>query len=191
MSAGSAVHHMKFLKLACSMGVGLAAASMTTTASADGASAGGHIGIATPLVTVSKETTTIGDGFTMLNPIGVTVKPGGKLVVDFEVVVATAISKPGTTGLVVDPGVVYNWGAFATGLRLAFKINNITNVGVIPLINFPLADLGGAGWFIEAAFPTFVQSEEVPPAATAPPGTAPTHKAQGEFNVVLHTGIGF
>jgi hypothetical protein len=189
MSAGSAVHRMKCIKLACSLGVGLAAASMTTTALADGSSVGGHIGVATPLVTVSKTTTTIGDGLTLLNPIGVTVKPGGKLVIDFEVVVATPVSKPDTNGLVVDPGIVYNWGAFATGLRLAFKTNHITNVGLIPLINFPLADLGGAGWFIEAAFPTFIESEAVPP----PVGSTaePTHKARGEFNVVLHTGIGF
>jgi hypothetical protein len=179
---------MKFIKLACSLGVGLAAASMTTTASADGSSVGGHIGVATPLVTVSKETTTIGDGLTLLTPIGVTVKPGGKLVIDFEMVVATPVSKPDTNGLVVDPGIVYNWGSFATGLRLAFKINNITNVGLIPLINFPLADLGGATWFIEAAFPTFIQSQ----LDDVPAGQIATkHHAQGEFNAVLHTGFGF
>src|SRR5262245_17871179 len=32
---------------------------------------GAHVGVATPLVTVSKETTTIGDQFTVLNPIGI------------------------------------------------------------------------------------------------------------------------
>ena len=190
MSAGSAVHHNKFMKLACSLGVGLAAASMTTTALAEGASVGGHVGVATPLVTVSKQTTTIGDELTLLTPIGVTVKPGGKLVVDFEVVVANPISKPGTTGLIIDPGIVYNWGAFATGLRLAFKTNHITNVGIIPLINFGLADLGGSTWFVEAAFPTFIESEldEPAPGATVPPTT---HHARGEFNAVFHTGIGF
>jgi len=157
---------------------------------ADGAGVGGHVGFATPLVTVSKKTTTIGDEFTLLTPIGVTVKPGGKLAVDFEVVVANPISKPGDTGLVVDPGIVYNWGAFATGLRLAFQINSITNVGLIPLINVPLADLGGSAWFVEAAFPTFVQSELDDPA----PGSTdiPTkHHARGVFNVVFHAGIGF
>jgi hypothetical protein len=170
--------------------MGLASASMTTTALADGASVGGHIGVATPIVTVSKKTTSIRDEFTLLTPIGVTVIPGGKLVVDFEVVVANPISKPDSTGLVVDPGIVYNWGTCATGLRLAFKTNHITNVGLIPLINFPLADLGGATWFIEAAFPTFIESEldEPAPGATEPPTT---HHAKGEFNFVLHTGIGF
>ena len=189
MSAGSAVQTIKLMKLACSLGVGLAAASMTTRASAEGPSVGGHIGLATPIVTVSKTTTTIGDGLTLLTPLGVTVKPGGKLAIDFEVVVATPVSKPDGNGLVIDPGIVYNWGAFATGLRLAFKTNHVTNVGVIPLINFGLADLGGATWFIEAAFPTFVESEadEVPVGSTE----APKHHARGEFNAVLHTGFGF
>ena len=190
MSRGSAVTQSKWMKVACSLGVGLAAAAMSSSALADGAGVGGHVGLATPLVTVSKKTTTIGDEFTLLTPIGVTVKPGGKLAVDFEVVVANPISKPGNTGLVVDPGIVYNWGSFATGLRLAFKINNITNVGLIPLINVPLADLGGAGWFVEAAFPTFISSEldDTPVGAPAP---VTTHHARGEFNVVFHTGIGF
>ena len=189
MSLGSAVFHKKLTMFVCSLGVGFAATSMTTTAWADG-SVGGHIGLATPLVTVSKKTTSISDQFTLLTPIGVTVKPGGKMVVDFEVVVANPVSPPGTTGLVIDPGIVYNWGAFATGLRLAFKTNNNTNVGLIPLINFGLADLGGATWFIEAAFPTFVESalDEPTPGSTVIPTT---HHAKGEFNVVLHTGIGF
>ena len=125
----------------------------------------------------------------LLTPIGVTVKPGGKLVIDFEVVVANPISPPGTTGLVIDPGVVYNWGAFATGLRLAFQTNANTNVGLIPLINMGVADLGGSTWFVEAPFPTFIQSELDETPAGAPPVT--THHARGEFNIVLHTGIGF
>ena len=135
--------------------------------------AGGHIGIATPLVTVSDETTTIADAFTILNPIGVGVKVSSKVVVDFEVVVATPVDPDGDTGLVVDPGVVYNFGAAAAGLRLAFQIGQPANVGLIPLINKGFVDLGGATWFAEAAFPTFYSQETV------------------AFNVVLHTGIGF
>jgi hypothetical protein len=190
MSASNAVDHKKWMRVLCSLGAGLTAASMTTNLFAQEKDVGGHVGVATPLVTVSKNTTTIGDEFTLLTPIGVTVKPGGKMVVDFEVVVANPISKPGNTGLVVDPGIVYNWGAFATGLRLAFKVNHITNVGLIPLINFGLADLGGSTWFVEAAFPTFVESEldEPAPGSTVIPTT---HHARGEFNVVFHTGIGF
>jgi hypothetical protein len=174
-------------KFACHLGAALAAISISLPAWADGASVGGHIGVATPFVTVSKKTTTISDQFTLLTPIGVTVKPGGKLVVDFEVVVANPVSPPGTTGLVVDPGIVYNWGGVATGLRIAFDINADTNVGLIPLINFGLADLGGATWFIEAAFPTFVHSR----LDDTPGVVSPGHHAEVAFNAVLHTGIGF
>jgi hypothetical protein len=142
-------------------------------APAPSGNAGGHVGIATPLVTVADETTTIADAFTILNPIGVGVKVAPKLAVDFEVVVATPIKPHGDTGLVVDPGVVYDFGAAAAGLRLAFQIGAPANVGLIPLINKGLVDLGGATWFAEAAFPTFYSEKNV------------------AFNVVLHTGIGF
>jgi len=170
--------------LAC-LGVSLALVSTTQLASAEGSDVGGHVGLATPLVTVSKKTTSISDQFTVLTPIGVTVKPGGKLVIDFEVVVANPVSPPGTTGLVIDPGIVYDWGGVATGLRLAFKTNSNTNVGLIPLVNVGLVNLGGSTWFVEAAFPTFISSElDDTPGAT-------THHARGEFNVVFHTGIGF
>ena len=134
---------------------------------------GGHVGIATPLVTVADETTTIADAFTILNPIGIGFKVADRLAVDFEVVVASPIDPHGTTGLVVDPGVVYDAGPVALGLRLAFQIGAPANVGLIPLVNKGLVDLGGATWFAEAAFPTFYSEKDV------------------AFNVVLHTGIGF
>lgn len=133
----------------------------------------GHVGVALPLVTVSGETTTIGDQFTLLTPIGVGLKLNPNLVVDFETVVATPINPGGTTGLVVDPGVVYNFGPVAAGLRIAFQINQRGNIGFIPLVNRGLVDMGGAVWFVEAAFPTFFSDD----------GTA--------FNIVLHTGVGF
>ena len=134
---------------------------------------GGHIGIATPLVTVASETKTIGDQFTILNPIGIGFHVSDDWIVDFETVVANPINPTGTTGLVVDPGIIHSFGRVALGLRLAFQINHDTNVGGIPLVNVGLVDLGGATWFIEAAFPTFYSDKK------------------GEFNAVLHTGIGF
>ena len=177
--------YIRSAKFAHHLGAALAAISISLPAWADGTKdVGGHVGVATPFVTVSKKTTTIGDQFTLLTPIGVTVKPGGKLVIDFEVVVANPVSPPGTTGLVIDPGIVYDWGPFATGIRLAFETNANTNVGLIPLINFGLADLGGATWFVEAAFPTFIRSK-----LDDAPSTG--HHAEVAFNAVLHTGIGF
>jgi len=133
----------------------------------------GHVGIATPLVTVAKKTTSIGDQFTILDPIGIGFKPCPKLVIDFETVVATAVHPGGNTGLVVDPGVVYDTGPLAVGLRVAWKINQRGNVGLIPLFNRGLVHADRVTWFVEAAFPTFFSDDGV------------------EFNAVLHTGVGF
>lgn len=133
----------------------------------------GHVGVATPFVTVGEETTTIADQFTLLVPIGVGLKLNDSVVVDFETVVATPIKPGGTNGLVVDPGVVVNTGPVAVGLRVAFQLNQRGNVGLIPLVNRGLVDFGGGVWFIEAAFPTFFDSNGV------------------TFNAVLHTGVGF
>lgn len=138
---------------------------------------GGHIGFATSFVTVtSDDTTDIGDQFTLVSPIGVTVKLTDRLAIDFETQVHNPVDPSGTSFFVVAPGIIYNPGPAAIGLRLASAINSPANVGLIPLINRGLADLGGgATWFVEAAFPTFVHAE--PPDVT--------------FDVVLHTGIGF
>jgi hypothetical protein len=134
---------------------------------------GGHVGIATPLVTVSDETTTIADQFTIFNPIGIGFKVSERWAVDFETVVATPVDPGGVTGLVVDPGVIYGFDAVAVGLRVAFQINARANIGLIPLVNKSLVDFGGAAWFVEAAFPTFYADQKL------------------AFNVVLHTGVGF
>lgn len=137
---------------------------------------GGHVGVATPLLTVADETTSIADGFTMLNPIGISVILSKRVVVDFETVVISPVDPAGSPGFIVDPGVVLVWDGFATGLRVAWQIHpNRPTVGLIPLINTGLVDLGGATWFVEGAFPTFYRSEP----------------QDVEFNVVLHTGVGF
>jgi hypothetical protein len=133
----------------------------------------GHIGIATPFVTVARKTTTIGDQFTLLDPIGIGFKLSPKLVMDFETVVATAVHPGGITGLVVDPGLVYDTGPLAIGLRVAWKINAKENVGLIPLFNRALVHGDHVTWFVEAAFPTFASHDGI------------------EFNAVLHTGLGF
>jgi len=132
---------------------------------------GGHIGTATPLVTVSKSTTTIADSFTLLHPIGISLK-FEKIVVDFETVVVNPIEPSGKTGLVIDPGVVYNFGPVAAGLRLAWQQAD-SNFGLIPLVNKGIVDIGDATWFVEGAFPTFYAGGTV------------------QFNTVLHTGVGF
>jgi hypothetical protein len=160
---------------------GLAAVLMVAglPAGAWAATVGGHIGIASPLVTVTEDdSTNIADDFKLVNPIGVTVKLTDRLAIDFETQVVSKIDPEGPNGFVVDPGVIYNFGPFAAGLRIAWQIGTATsNVGVIPLINKGLAPVGGGTWFVEAAFPTFLYQSGVP--------------SDIEFNVVFHTGIGF
>jgi hypothetical protein len=157
------------------------AESPNTTPSSGGAveappppkAVGGHVGIAVPLVTVAKKTTSVGDQFTILNPIGIGFKVSKRLAVDFETVVGTPISPTGTTSLVVDPGVILGFDRLALGLRTAFQVNAQANFGLIPLVNYGLVDLDGAMWFVEGAFPIFYSDHEV------------------ALTVVLHTGVGF
>lgn len=137
-------------------------------------SVGGHVGIAVPIVTVSDETTTIADQLTLLHPIGIGFKVAPRWAVDFETVVSVPIKQDGAAnGLVVDPGVIYDWGGVATGLRVAWQINAPANIGLIPLVNVGIVKGNGVAWFVEAAFPTFYSDENV------------------AFNAVLHTGVGF
>jgi hypothetical protein len=146
-------------------------ASAGQAAQSAGPRLGGHVGTATPLVTVSKNTRTIADQFTLLHPIGISFK-FQEVVVDFETVVVNPVEPGGNVGLVIDPGVVYNFGDFAAGLRAAWQQSG-SNFGLIPLVNKGLVDFNQATWFVEAAFPTFYRSNSV------------------EFNAVLHTGVGF
>lgn len=63
-------------------------------------SVGGHVGVATSLVTVANQTETIGDRLTIASPLGVTVKINERWAVDFEVVVNNPVDPKGTTTLV-------------------------------------------------------------------------------------------
>jgi len=134
---------------------------------------GGHIGVATGLVTIASKTTTIADKVSIDTPIGIGFKVSENLVFDFETIVQHTFKPSWSTGLVVDPGLVYNFGPVAGGLRVATQIGGPVNIGAIPLINAGLVHIGDAVWFVEAAFPIFVQQ----------------HKAN--VTGVIHTGIGF
>ena len=134
---------------------------------------GGHVGIAVPIVTFAKKTTSVGDQFTIANPIGIGFKVSKKVAVDFETIVATPIHPTGTTGLTVDPGVIFGFDRLSLGLRVKWDINTIANIGLIPLVNYGLVDLGGAMWFIEGAFPVTYAEQQV------------------SLTMVIHTGVGF
>lgn len=174
--------------LLCSLLAAVAVATMPTRAWAQAKGVGGHVGIATPLVTVSKTTESLSDNFRLAYPIGVSVKASDRLVIDFEAVVTTHMHPAGPTDLTVDPGVVYNFGPVAAGLRIAFPIGAYpAAVGLIPLVNRGLVDLDGATWFVEAAFPTIYHGSAGGSSTTNEPAVA----GQLEFNVVLHTGFAF
>jgi len=135
---------------------------------------GGHLGVATPYLAVSKDTSVIGkDRFlTILNPIGLTVHTSKDWALDFEFVVATSVLKKSPTSLIVDPGIIYKALPVALGLRAAYQVGEAGNFGLIPLVNkgFKVA---GVTWFIEAAFPTFAGKNGV------------------VCNAVAHTGVAF
>lgn len=155
----------------------LAAALVPATPLAQGARVGGHVGLATPLVTVTAdEDTDIGDTFVLVAPIGVTVKLSDRTAIDLETQVVNPVDPRGTTALVVAPGAVYNVGPFALGLRIASAIGAPANVGAIPLVNRGLFPVGNGTWFIEAAFPFFLRSDPDP---------------DWTFDAVVHTGIAF
>ncbi len=160
---------------------GLMIVSVPAGALGEGTKVGGHVGLATSLVTRTSESsrdTDISDTFTLVAPIGVTVKLSDRLAIDFETQVANRLrpKENATSSLVVAPGVVYDFGPFAAGLRVGSAIGAPSNVGVIPLIHRGLFPLGDATWFIEAAFPTFFHRKPDP---------------EVTFDVVIHTGISF
>jgi hypothetical protein len=145
-------------------------------ASANASEVGGHVGVAMPIVDVNHlEARVVGKGFLdVAAPIGVTVKLTDHVAFDFETIVVSHLRpQTGTTGLVVDPGLVVDLGPFAVGGRVAFQIGQSSNIGFIALVHkgFPIG--GSAAVFLEAAFPTFVVGDK--PSAGA----------------VLHTGVSF
>ena len=117
---------------------------------------GGHVGAAVPVVSfhsTGKTTQTPSDQLTIAVPIGVSVHVAPAWVVDFEVVVASDVKPWGSTGLTIDPGLIYVGGPVALGLRTKFDVSANANFGRIPLVHQGLLDFGEANWFVEAAFP--------------------------------------
>jgi hypothetical protein len=175
-------------------------ATPTGTSTGMGNMLGGHVGVAVPLVTFQgytssgyaapplDKTRTLDEQFNLAFPIGVTVKTSRRVAVDFEVIVSTQVHPAGSTQLTIDPGVIYDWGPVATGLRLAVPVGaEPLAIGVIPLVNRGITKIGGAMWFVEAAFPLIYHASG---AGVQPNGAVGTNSLV-EFNVALHTGFGF
>jgi hypothetical protein len=162
------------------MAVGLGIALTPSYASAQARLVGGHIGAATSFATVGKTTDTISDRSAMVVPIGISVHTSDHVVVDFETQTALPIHPSGATTFNVDPGIIYNFGPAAVGLRILFPIGAPTaTVGLIPLINKGIADLTFGTWFLEAAFPVQYHA------------SGPGIGSKVTLDLVLHTGIAF
>jgi hypothetical protein len=128
---------------------------------------GGHFGLAIPIVAFDNDgTTVIGRDFAQVGVTpGITVKLGDHWAVDFEFIAFSRwdLNPPGVpnkshTLLVVDPGVVYNFGPVAAGLRLAVQIGEgvALNFGLVPIVVVPVAINKHLSYFLELDLPVFV-----------------------------------
>jgi hypothetical protein len=132
-----------------------------------------------------KSPTTPSDSLTLAVPIGVSVHFNSEWTFDFETVVGNTVSgdqvgNNTSTGLTVDPGIVYTGGPAALGLRIKWDIGTNANVGLIPLVNYGIAPVAGGMWFIEGAFPITITDNP-----------APGEGQFLDFAIVIHTGVGF
>jgi hypothetical protein len=129
-------------------------------------------------------TTTIGDNFNFLIPIGVGVQPKGwPEILDFEFD-PEVTPRTRTVTLLVHPGVILPLAnGWAVGMRAAFEINQ-NSIGFTPLVNksFPVAG-HNFKWFVEGDLPLrFNRVNNVAP-------NPPTDSTSVAF--VVHLGIAF
>jgi hypothetical protein len=149
---------------------------------------GGHVGLAIPVVKFETGgTTAIGADFIQLGLApGITLKLDEHWAIDLESVAYTtwqfadgATPARASTSFVVDPGVIYNCGSVAGGLRVAVQVGEQIpfNAGLIPLVNVGLFPLGKLKGFIELDLPFFVLGQ---------PGSTTV-----SFSPQIHTGVSF
>jgi hypothetical protein len=113
---------------------------------------GGHIGFVLPLVTrVGNQTTNLADNFSIGFPVGITVKGGGPMAFDMELVPSIQNS-PRQVNATIHPGLLYALGkGFTVGMRVAFDVNS-SQFGFTPLLNKSWPIKGGEGGFFKAYF---------------------------------------
>lgn len=99
---------------------------------------------------------------------------------------------PGITlKLDVDPGVVYNFGRVAGGLRLAAQIGEGVplNFGIVPIVVVPFAINKKLSYFLELDLPVFVHAYAGVPATALTP--AVDSRVVGSLTILLQTGFAF
>src|SRR3954470_12829938 len=155
---------------------------------------GGHFGIAIPIAAFDNDgTSAIGRDFVQIGITpGITLKLTDRWAIDFEFIGFSRWDRnpPGTpdkshTVFVVDPGVVYNFGPVAGGLRLAVQIGQDVplNFGLVPIGVVPFKISKRVSYFLELDLPVFI---------TAVAGTATTpSRVIGSLTILLQTGFAF
>jgi len=128
---------------------------------------GAHFGVVFPLVTrVNSENTTISDEFNVGFPTGITIKPGGRVAFDLELV-PLIHSKGKRVDLTVHPGVLYSLGGpWTAGLRAAFDVNS-RSYGFTPLLNLGFPQANGTTCFAELVLPVRFQQNDLNQGQTA------------------------
>lgn len=161
---------------------------------------GGHFGLAIPIAAFDNDgTTVIGRDFVQVGVTpGITVKLTDKWAVDFEFIAFSRWDRnpPGVpdkshTLLVVDPGVVYNFGPVAAGLRLAVQIGEGVplNFGIVPIVVVPFKITKRLSYFLELDLPVFVFAEAGTPATAI--AAATDSRVIGNLTILLQTGFAF
>ena len=117
---------------------------------------GGHFNLAVPIVTYGRTTKTIGSQYTKVGLApGITYKLNDRWGFDFEFVAYNNFRNDGASSLVVDPGVIYNFGPVVGGLRAAVDVAGNRNWGVIPIV-VKTIPVGLVSLLLELDVPVFV-----------------------------------
>jgi hypothetical protein len=161
---------------------------------------GGHFGIAIPIAAFDNDgATAIGRDFVQVGITpGITLKLSDRWAIDFEFIGFARWDRnpPGTpdkshTVFVVDPGVVYNFGPVAGGVRLAVQIGEGVpmNYGIVPIVVVPFKVTKKVSYFLELDLPVFIVAK----AGVAATATTPAQDSRviGSLTILLQSGFAF
>lgn len=155
---------------------------------------GGHLGFALPIASFNNDgASVIGRDFVQVGITpGITLKLDEHWMIDFEFIgfgvwqIDPDVSR---TVVVVDPGVLYDFGPAVVGLRTAVTIGDPMNYALVPIVVLPFKIHPAVRYFIELDLPVGVTAIAGTPAVGGVPGT--DSRVLGSFTIQLQTGFGF
>lgn len=161
---------------------------------------GGHFGLAINIANFDNDGATVmGRDYVQIGVTpGITVKLDDHWAIDFEFIGFGRwdLNKSGTadkshTIFVVDPGVIYNFGRVAAGLRLAVQIGESVpmNFGIVPIVVVPFTVTKKLSYFLELDLPVFITAVAGTP--TTPTTPAVASRTVGSMTILLQTGFAF